>query len=81
MGTGAVMINKILRIRRIGWRIQPPRYWRKNKKPQGGDGFDDVLREELMSEAIKPVSGNYRDEVIACTKVASTGGTASGEKR
>ena len=75
------MINKILRIRRIEWRIQPPKQWRKNKKPQGGDGFDDVLREELMSEVIKPVSGNYGAEVIACTKVGSTGETASGEKR
>ena len=41
------MINKIIGIRRIGWRVQPPKQWRKNKKPQGGDGFDDVLNEEL----------------------------------
>ena len=41
------MINKILGIRRIGWRIQPPKQWRKNKKPRCGDGFYDVLREEL----------------------------------
>ena len=47
MGAGEVMINKILSIRRIGWRIQPPRHWQKNKKPQGGDGFDNVLNEEL----------------------------------
>ena len=47
MGAGEVMINKILSIRRIEWRIQPPKQWRKNKKPQGGDGFDNVLNEEL----------------------------------
>ena len=75
------MIDKIIGIRRLAWRVQPPKQWKKNKKPQGGDGFDDVLREELMSEAIKPVSGNYRAEVIACIKEASTGETASGEKR
>ena len=47
MGAGAMMINKILRIRRIGWRIQPISHWRENKKPQGGDGFDNVLNDEL----------------------------------
>lgn len=41
------MINKILSIRRIGWRVQPPKQWRKNKKSHDGDGFDDVLMEEL----------------------------------
>ena len=41
------MIDKIIGIRRLAWRVQPPKQWRKNKKPQGGDGFDDVLREEL----------------------------------
>ena len=46
-GYGAVMINKILGIRRIGWRIQPIRHWRENKKPRCGDGFDNVLNDEL----------------------------------
>lgn len=41
------MINKILGISRIGWRIQPPKQWRKNKKSHDGDGFDYVLNEEL----------------------------------
>ena len=44
------MINKILSIRRIGWLIQPPKQWRKNKKAQGGDGFDDVLKGEISME-------------------------------
>ena len=47
MGAGEVMINKILSIRRLAWRVQPPKQWRENKKPQGGDGFDYVLNEEL----------------------------------
>ena len=41
------MIDKIIGIRRLAWRVQPPKQWRKNKKPRCGDGFDDVLREEL----------------------------------
>ena len=46
-GCGGMMINKILGIRRIGWRVQPPKHWRKNKKSHDGDGFDDVLNDEL----------------------------------
>ena len=44
---GSTMIDKIIGIRRLAWRVQPPKQWRKNKKPRCGDGFDDVLREEL----------------------------------
>ena len=44
------MINKIIGIRRIGWRIHPPRHWRKNKNPQCSDGFDDVLKGEISME-------------------------------
>jgi hypothetical protein len=43
---GSTMIDKIISIRRIGWRVQPPKQWRKNKKPQGGDGFEKYLEEE-----------------------------------
>ena len=70
---GSTMIDKIIGIRRIGWRVQPPKQWRKNKKPHDSGGFDNVLNEELEA--------NVNHEVRICTKVVSTGGTASGEKR
>ena len=41
------MIDKIIGIRRLAWRVQPPKQWKKNKKPRCGEGFDDVLNEEL----------------------------------
>ena len=44
------MINKIIGIRRIGWRVQPPKQWRKNKKSHDSDGFDDVLKGEISME-------------------------------
>lgn len=51
------MINKILGISRIGWRVQPPKKWRKNKKPQGGDGFEKYL-EEAEHENNTPLAGS-----------------------
>ena len=44
------MINRIARIRRIGWRIQPPKQWRKNKKSHDSDGFDKFLEEAEHGE-------------------------------
>lgn len=40
------MINKILGIRRLAWRVQPPKQWKKRKREAAG-GFADVLRDEL----------------------------------
>lgn len=48
MGAGAVMINKILSISRIGWRVQPPKQWKKHRKLPAG-GFADVLRETMRN--------------------------------
>ena len=45
-----MVIDKILGIRRIGWRVQPPKQWRKNKKSHDSDGFDDVLKGEISME-------------------------------
>lgn len=50
------MINKILGIRRIGWRVQPIRHWRKNKKSNGDDGFEKYL-EEAQHENNTPLAG------------------------
>ena len=48
VGTGAVMINKILGIRRLAWRVQPPKQWKKRKREAAG-GFADVLRETMRN--------------------------------
>lgn len=45
----STMINKILSIRRIVWRVQPPKQWKKRKREAAG-GFADVLREEISME-------------------------------
>ena len=56
MGAGAVMINKILSIRRIGWRIQPIRRWYEASKKSGGAEFENVLRGEMeIGEIRKPI--------------------------
>ena len=58
MGAGEVMINKILSISRLAWRVQPPKQWKKRKREAAG-GFEDVLRETIKSEAVKPIRGNH----------------------
>ena len=56
VGTGAVMINKILSIRRIGWRVQPIRRWYEASKKSGGAEFENVLRGEMeIGEIRKPI--------------------------
>ena len=47
---GSTMIDKIIGIRRLAWRVQPPKHWRKNKKPRCGDGFDKFLEEAEHGE-------------------------------
>ena len=56
MGAGAVMINKILRIRRIEWRMKPIRRWYEASKKSGGAEFENVLRGEMeIGEIRKPI--------------------------
>ena len=45
---GSTMIDKIIGIRRLAWRVQPPKQWKKRKREAAG-GFADVLREELKN--------------------------------
>jgi hypothetical protein len=46
---GSMMIDKIIGIRRLTWRVQPPKQWKKRKREAAG-GFEDVLREEISME-------------------------------
>ena len=51
------MINKIIGIRRLAWRVQPPKQWKKRKQRVAG-GFEDVLRETMQNEKTKKVEKN-----------------------
>ena len=54
---GSMMIDKIIGIRRLAWRVQPPKQWKKRKQRVAG-GFDDVLRETMQNEKTKKVEKN-----------------------
>ena len=54
-----MMIDKIIGIRRLTWRVQPPKQWKKRKREAAG-GFADVLRETMrngtgLGEIRKPI--------------------------
>ena len=51
------MIDKILGIRRLAWRVQPPKQWKKREQRVAG-GFEDVLRETMQNEKTKKVEKN-----------------------
>ena len=53
------MINRIARIRRLGWRMKPIRRWYGASKKADGAEFENVLRGEMEIEAVKPIPGNH----------------------
>lgn len=44
----STMIDKIIGIRRLAWRVQPPKQWKKRRREVPG-GFEDVLRETMRN--------------------------------
>ena len=51
------MIDKIIGIRRLAWRVQPPKQWKKRKREAAG-GFADVLMETMRNEKTKEAEKN-----------------------
>ena len=54
---GSTMIDKIIGIRRLAWRAQPPKQWKKRKQRVAG-GFENVLRETMRNEKTKEAEKN-----------------------